>query len=153
MDHTIEPDASHGLDLERTEPLPFGARLVVCFLAVDALQRAVEVGTYLRQASGALHPPATATAPNLPVLGLWVAVDVLLVLLLLMRTTAGRLFSAAVFVLHAFYLAHILTVSDPTLWLYMSDWGRVRLALTLFLDAAAVVYLLGHEATRALDHG
>ena len=84
-------------------------------------------------------------------LGLWVAVDVLLVMLLLMRTKAGRLFTAAIFVLHAFYVAHVLVVSDPTLWLYMSDWGRARLALSLFLDALAVTYLMSSQASEALD--
>jgi hypothetical protein len=49
MEHTIEPDASHGLDLERP-PLPFGARLIVCFLALDALQRAIEADVGLAHA-------------------------------------------------------------------------------------------------------
>ena len=65
--------------------------------------------------------------------------------------TEGRLFTAAIFVLHAFYVAHVLVVSDPTLWLYMSDWGRGRLAITLFLDAVAVSYLLNSQAATALD--
>jgi hypothetical protein len=68
-----------------------------------------------------------------------------------MRTKAGRLFTAAIFVLHAFYVAHVLVINDPTLWLYMSDWGRARTALSLFLDAVAVTYLLGRQASDALD--
>lgn len=149
-DHTIAPEASH-LDAEALPPLPFGVRLVVAFLALDAVERVVELGRWIHAFRTSIGIPRSSTAPNFPVLGLWVSVDVLLVLLLLMRTKAGRLFSAAIFVLHGVYVAHVLIVSDPMLWLYMSDWGRARLALSLFIDAGALVYLLGREASEALD--
>ena len=151
MDHTIDPNASHGYEAVDRDALPLAVRVVIAFLCIDAIERAVELGIWIRAAQGAVVYPHTSTPPNFPVLGLWIAVDILLVLLLLMRTKAGRLFTAAIFVLHAFYVAHVLVVSDPTLWLYMSDWGRGRLAITLFLDAVAVSYLLNSQAATALD--
>lgn len=151
MEHTIDPNASQGHEAADRDVLPLAVRVVVAFLCIDALERAVELGAWIRAAQGSVTYPHTSTPPNFPVLGLWIAVDVLLVLLLLMRTKAGRLFTAAIFVLHAFYVAHVLVVSDPTLWLYMSDWGRGRLAITLFLDAVAVSYLLNAQAASALD--
>jgi hypothetical protein len=152
MDHTIASDASHSdMDAAARDAIPLGVRLVVAFLGLDALERAVELGSWLREASATIGAPRTSTAPNFPVLGLWVAVDVLLVMLLLMRTKAGRLFTAAIFLLHAFYVAHLLVINNPTLWLYMSDWGRGRVALSLLLDAIAVTYLLGQQASEALD--
>lgn len=150
-DHTIGSDTSHGLDDPGLAVLPFGVRLVVAFLGLDALERAVELGTWVHAYRTSIGVPPSSTSPNFPVLGLWIAVDVLLVLLLLMRTQAGRLFAAAIFVLHGVYVAHVLIASDPMLWLYMSDWGRGRLALTLFLDVALFVYLLGRQASEALD--
>ncbi|MCO5171918.1 MAG: hypothetical protein M9894_36930 [Planctomycetes bacterium] len=149
MEHTIDPDTSQGF----TTPgqLPFVVQVVVAFLVVDALERAVELVSWIQAFRSSLGVPRTSTTPNFPVLGLWVAVNVLLVFLLVMRTRAGRLFTAGIFALHAFYLAHVLVVSDSIVWLYMSDWGRARLALTLFVDAGAVVYLLGSQAAEALD--
>ncbi|MCW8140527.1 MAG: hypothetical protein KIT58_16635 [Planctomycetota bacterium] len=155
MEHTIDSDASIDPDssqgLVAPTPLPFVVQVVVAFLVVDALERAVELASWVHAFRSSLGIPRTSTVPNVPVLGLWVAVNVLLVFLLLMRTRAGRLFTAAVFVLHAFYLAHVLVVSDSIVWLYMSDWGRARLALSVFVDGAAVVYLLGGAAAEALD--
>lgn len=152
VDHSIGSDASHRDELA-LGPLPPGARLIVCFLGLDALERAVELGLWLRGLHAGLSAPRSSTPPNLPVLGLWIAVDLLLILLLTMRTRAGRLFTTVIFLLHAFYLAHVLVHTDPTLWLYMSGWGRARLAITLAIDAAAVMYLLGPQAADALDHG
>jgi hypothetical protein len=152
MDHIIDPDASQAdIDAAPRDPFPLGVKLVVAFLCLDALERAVELGAWIRAAASVIGTPRTSTAPNFPVLGLWVAVDILLVMLLLMRTKAGRLFTAAIFVLHAFYVAHVLVVSNPALWLYMSDWGRARLAVSLFLDAVAVTYLFSSQASEALD--
>jgi hypothetical protein len=150
VDHPVEPDASHH---EELSPLPLGARLIVCFLGADSIERAIELGLWLRGLSAGLTTPRSSTPPNLPVLGLWIAVDLLLILLLTMRTRAGRLFTTVIFALHAFYLAHVLVLTDPTLWLYMSDWGRARLAITLALDATAILYLLSPQAAEALDHG
>lgn len=150
-DHIFASDASHCDDDAALQPLPFGVRLVVAFLGLDALERAVELGTWIHAFRTSIGIPPSSTPPNFPVLGLWIAVDVLLVLLLLMRTKAGRLFAGAIFVLHGLYVAHVLTISDPMVWLYMSDWGRGRLALSLFIDAGLLVYLLGAEASEALD--
>lgn len=150
-DHTFASDTSQCYDVAAHDPLPFGVRLVVAFLGLDALERAVELGTWIYAFRTSIGIPRSSTPPNFPVLGLWIAVNVLLVLLLLMRTRAGRLFAAAIFVLHGLYVAHVLTVSDPMVWLYMSDWGRGRLALSLFLDVGLFVYLMSREASEALD--
>lgn len=150
-DHTFASDTSQFDDVTGHEPLPFGVRVVVGFLGLDALERVVELGLWIYAFRTSIGIPRSSTPPNFPVLGLWIAVDVLLVLLLLMRTKAGRLFAAAIFVLHGLYVAHVLTVSDPMVWLYMSDWGRGRLALSLFIDTGLLVYLLGREASEALD--
>lgn len=150
-DPTTVSEASQCYDPAAFDPLPFGVRLVVAFLGLDALERAVELGTWIYAFRTSIGIPPSSTPPNFPVLGLWIAVDVLLVLLLLMRTRAGRLFSAAMLVLHALYVAHVLVVSDPMVWLYMSDWGRARLAISLFVDLGLFVYLIGREASEALD--
>lgn len=123
-------------------PTPFGVQVIVAFLVLDGLERAAELGHWLWVTRGAAQPPA-AYAVNLPVFGLWAVVDALLVLLLVMRTRAGRWFSVVIFALHAGYLTHVLSGVHPELWIYLGTLGRVRVAATGLIDVAAACYLLG----------
>lgn len=126
---------------QRLPRAPFGVLVLLAFLSVDGIERAVELGAWLwsRHASAA---PARAYAVNLPVFGLWAIVDALLVLLLVMRTRAGRWFCVVIFLLHAGYMTHVLAGTNPELWIYLGTLGRLRIAVTAAIDLFAACYLL-----------
>lgn len=120
-------------------PAPFGVLVLLAFLSLDGLERAVELGAWLWSRHASAAPRAYAV--NLPVFGLWAIVDALLVLLLVMRTRAGRWFCVVIFLLHAGYLTHVLAGTNPELWIYLGALGRLRVAATAAIDLLAACYL------------
>lgn len=144
MGHITDSDASH-------RP-PFGCQLVLGFLVLDALDRVIELGRWLwAYHQTTLSQPLGSHAVNIPVFGLWILVDILLAILLVLRTRFGRWFTVVIFGLHAGYLAHVLGWTSPELWMMVGSWGRGRVALTLVIDVALMAYLLGPTARAWLN--
>jgi hypothetical protein len=102
---------------------PFVIQLLILFLAWDACERIGELIWVAWQASHSLEPPATPYPAPIPVTMLWIVVDMLLPVLLLLRTTAGRLLTQVIFGIHLIYLAHVFVLKHPYLWLYMGSLG------------------------------
>ncbi len=123
-------------DPHTTDDPPFGVKVVMCFLVADAIRRAVQ----LAQGWGAPLPAPTA------VLILWITTDLLLAALLVMRTEAGRLWTAVLLLVHAVFIGNLVAVQDPYLWLKLDLAGRWRILTTLFVDALLFAYLLGPRA-------
>ena len=138
----------------RPESLPFPLKVLICFLAFDAFER---TGGLLMWALQRAQGPELTTSefdPNGPIgltsLGLWIMVDLLLIVLLLLRTWWGRVWTFMIFGIHLSYLAWVLVVSKPQLWLYLDGTGRARLATTLAIDLLALVYLATSDSARRI---
>ena len=139
----------------RTPPLPFLAKLVVCFLGADAIERCVEL---IRWALS--HAPASDLTGSefdmggplgLLAIGISALLELILILLILLRTWWGRIWTQTVFAIHLFYTASLVLVHKPEIWVYLGEPGRLRLGATLVLDSLALAYLFSAEARRALD--
>ena len=131
-------------DDDRVEGAPFGVKLLVCFLLADAVQRAVELVHGGIDFSG---------GPHSAVFVLWALIDLLLGLLVILRTRAGRYWTQAILAVHVFYLAYTLALDKPHLWLVMSAFARVKVAATFFADGIFVGYLSSQQARAYLDEG
>lgn len=105
---------------------PFALLLVLSFLILDSVERSVQIVQGLIQ--GASVWPAF-------VLGLWVAMNTLLILLLFLRTTAGRLWTIVVFLIHMVYTGFHVIYERPHLWLSLDEIQQSRLLATLMIDA------------------
>lgn len=136
-------------------PLPFGVRLLVAFLLVDALERVVELVLGVAGIRG-LGPMAGIQGGPLPttaihvILPSWIVIDVLLAALLLLRMDAGRLWCIAAFALHLIYLAQFLVYHSPHLWMTMGLSGRFSIMATLVIDGGAIAYLCARSTREAL---
>jgi len=124
--------------------VPLGVKFLICFLLADALRRGVDLATGGNDAPGAPVPL---------IFILWIAINLLLALLLALRTRAGRYWTQAILVIHVFYLGHELAVRAPDLWLSMTVKTRARIFATVFLDGLFVAYLNGRAAKRWLQDG
>jgi hypothetical protein len=108
-------------------PLPFALQIIMSFLVLDSLDRIYDAVHLLVYETGDSWRAA--------VFGLWVATNVLLLLLLLLRTFAGRLWTLVVFGIHMFYIGYHLIATDKLLWLSLNEWGQTRIFVTLAIDA------------------
>ncbi|HZU99513.1 MAG TPA: hypothetical protein VFF73_22580 [Planctomycetota bacterium] len=117
---------------------------MICFLLVDALRRVIEL------VRGDLDIPER---PTIIIFILWIGINLLLALLLGLRTRAGRYWTQAILTIHVFYLGHELCLHSPDLWLALGLMGRVRIVATVFLDGAFVAYLFSRDARAYLQEG
>jgi hypothetical protein len=124
----------------------------MCFLLGDMGERIYELIRWAITDTGTAFTSANPYGPTLPNLLIWVVVNPLLVLLLWLRTTWGRLWSQVVFGIHFLFMAYSVAVSHPELWIYLGSAGRLRLVATLVLDLAVIAYLFSRQAREALDH-
>ncbi|MGE0709654.1 MAG: hypothetical protein AB7N76_24070 [Planctomycetota bacterium] len=135
-------------------PLPFFLRVLICFLAFDAGQRLFVLIRWVIERTNPEELTASEFDPQNAIgvtsLVLWILVDLLLVLLLGLRTWWGRLWTQTIFTVHFLHVGYTLVVAKPELWLYLDRPGRARLVLTLMVDLAFVGYLLSDRARRIL---
>jgi hypothetical protein len=141
---------SHLADLELPpaggdESAPLGVKLLVCFLLLDSVRRIVDI--VVHGTADALGPPPVA------VFVLWALIDLLLGLLLLLRTRAGRYWTQAILTIHVAYLGWFLAIDRPYLWLVLTPGARARVVATLFVDGLFVAYLTSATARAYLDEG
>lgn len=145
---------SYGLDSNASQirrGVPFPIQLMILFLAFDACERLGEMIWVAWEATHALEPPSTPYRAPVPVTMLWIVVDVLLPVLLLLRTHAGRWLTQMIFAIHLLYMAHVFVIKHPYLWLYMGSWGRAKLVSTLVIDGCFVAYLFSQRAKTYLN--
>jgi hypothetical protein len=124
--------------------VPLGVKFLICFLLADAARRVIEL------LSGGADTPGS---PITLIFILWIAINLLLALLLGLRTRAGRYWTQAILVIHVFYLGHELSVRAPYLWLSMGVVSRARIFATVFLDGLFVAYLSTAQARFYLQDG
>jgi hypothetical protein len=130
---------------------PLGVKFLICFLLADATHRVYDLVT-----SSTGYPNGVGEAPGAPItliFILWIGINLLLALLLLLKTRAGRYWTQAILVIHVFYLGHELGVRAPYLWLTMGLATRARILATVFLNGVFVAYLNGQRAKRYLQDG
>ncbi len=127
-----------------TEGPPLGVKFLICFLLLDASHRGYEL---------VVNGPDATGGPNSVIFILWIAINLLLAFLLLLRTRAGRFWTQAILLIHIFYLGHELSVRAPYLWLVMGVKDRARILATIALDALFVAYLSGRQARHYLHDG
>jgi hypothetical protein len=123
---------------------PLGVKFLICFLLIDAVQRLAD-----------LFPggPETPGSPTIVIFILWIAINLLLALLLGLRTRAGRYWTQAILAIHVFYIGHELSVRAPYLWMSMGVLARARILGTVFVDGAFVAYLTSERARTYLQDG
>jgi hypothetical protein len=132
-----------------TAHMPFALRLIIAFLVIDSLERAVELGVWWRS-QPSMGQLVGLYMPNVALLGLLSIVDLMLVLFMLLRTAVGRWFGVLIFGFHIAYLVWDVSSAHPELWLYASAWGRARIPLTVGIDSIAIAWLLSARAGRYL---
>ncbi len=142
--HTFDSLASHG-----GLPSPFLFKLLVCFMAVAGLEGVVELVAWATTRPAVTSISYDPFAPNIPFTVLWVAVHFLLAGLLLLRSSWGRMWTQAIFVIHILYVAQEIAVRNPDLWVYLTGPGRMRLLATLAVDVVAIAWLATPAAQRA----
>ena len=139
----------------RNPPLPFLVKVIVCFLGADALERCVSLvqwGLEAAKASELTGSEYDVGGPlGLLAIGISVMLEVILILLVLLRTWWGRLWTQALFLIHLVYAAHLVLIAKPELWVFLGAPGRLRLGGTLVLDALVLAYLWSPEARRSLN--
>lgn len=140
----------------RSAPLPFLVKLVVCFLGADALERCfflVKWSLTLGEESSILAGSEFDLGGKLGLLaiGISILLEVILILLVLLRTWWGRLWTQALFLIHLVYVGHLILIAKPELWIFLDAPGRVRLGATLVLDALILAYLWSPAARGALN--
>jgi len=113
---------------QQNHKVPFALKLIIAFLALDAIERLGQVVVLILASDEAGFVQAF-------VVGLWIFIDLLLIFLLWLRTSAGRLWVMVVFAVHILYVAFLLTEEASGLWLSQDVLGRGRLLLTLGIDA------------------
>jgi hypothetical protein len=133
---TAQPSVSDGP--------PLGVKFLICFLLVDAVRRSIEL---------VAGSPENTGGPTVVIFILWIAINLLLALLLGLRTRAGRFWTQAILLIHVFYLGHELSVRAPYLWMALGVLGRGRILATVFLDGIFIAYLSGREARHYLQDG
>jgi hypothetical protein len=117
---------------------------LICFLLVDGIRRVVELLQRDVENPG---------GPTIWIFILWIAINLLLALLLGLRTRAGRLWTQVILVIHVFYLGHELSYRAPYLWLSMGVISRGRIVATIFLDGVFTAYLSSPQARFYLQDG
>lgn len=120
---------------------PFALLIIFCFLTIDSCERAYEAIDFL------LHSEAPMWRAI--VFGLWIATNVLLILLLYLKTFAGRLWTMVVFGIHLVYLCFHIVSEDKLLWLSLGEWGQSRVLLTMAIDAW-ILHLVSRQEVK--DH-
>jgi len=118
---------------------PFALQIVFCFLVLDSLERIYEAIQFL------LHTENQSW--RVIVFGLWVATNVLLILLLYLKTFAGRLWTLVVFGIHLVYLGFHVVSEDKLLWLSLGEWGQGRILLTMAVDAW-IMHLISRQEVK-----
>lgn len=151
-DDTSADFSFHDEPEESRSPL---ALVALCsFFAADSLERWGEVGWHVLEARSQNQPWAESLSPWhpwLPAAVLWAAVSGSVAALLWARTSWSRWIGMMLLFAHLAYMVHVLAINQPTLWLYMSEWGRVRVLASALLDVGALVWLGSREARTYLD--
>lgn len=127
-----------------TESAPFGVQLLVCFLLVDAARRGFELAWYR---------PEIPAGYSIAVFILWAVIDLLLGLLVGLRTRAGRYWTQAILAVHVLYMGYTLAVDRPYLWLALGPLVRGRIVATILANGIFVGYLTSRQAKAYLDEG
>lgn len=126
---------------ESSPELPFAVKFIVLFLGVDILERLGWIVTVLLDDGSTL--PRTVLAFS----ALWVATDGLLILLLTLRTYAGRIWTILLFSIHIIYVVFQLIHERPFLWVSLDGLGQARLFVTVGIDAL-ILHLVSTQAAR-----
>jgi hypothetical protein len=155
MDTPLEISAADSpYTSQEEDPLPLVLKILVCFLTFDAIERMVGLGQWVIERASVEGLTISEFDPSGPVgvasLGLWILVDLLLVVLILLRTWWGRMWTQTIFTIHLLHIGTTIVISKPELWLYLDAVGRLRLTLTLVVDLFFVVYLTSEAAKRVL---
>jgi hypothetical protein len=139
----------------RAKHLPFLIKLIVCFLGADALERCVLLvrsGFEVAKGSELTTSEFDVGGPlGLLAIGISILLEIILILLVLLRTWWGRLWTQALFLIHLIYAGHLVLIAKPELWLFLDAPGRFRMGATLVLDALVLAYLWSPEARGSLD--
>lgn len=136
--NTGAPELESNVDAEESSP-PFALLIIFCFLTIDSLERVYEAIDFL------LHSEAPMW--RVIVFGLWIATNVLLILLLYLKTFAGRLWTMVVFGIHLLYLGVHIVNEDKLLWLALGEWGQTRILLTMAIDAW-ILHLISRQEVK-----
>ena len=123
------------------EAFPFAVKVVLAFLALDALERVAQT---LSLSFFQAEPDFVQAF----VVALWIFIDLLLIFLLWVRSSAGRLWVLIVFAVHLLYVAQLISSDASPLWLSQDDFGRARLLLTLAIDGYGM-HLISRPEARA----
>jgi hypothetical protein len=83
---------------------------------------------------------------------LWALTDFLLAVLLVLGTSAGRIWTQVFLLVHVYYIAHTLAFQDPYLWLRMDVVARSRIFATVIVDVFIVAMLAGPKAKAYLKN-
>jgi hypothetical protein len=140
----------------RDPPLPFLVKLLLCFLGADALERTyllIKWSLELEEEASLLSGSEFDLGGKLGLLaiGISIMLEVILILLILLRTWWGRLWTQALFLIHLVYVAHLVLIAKPELWIFLDAPGRLRVGATLIVDTLALAYLWSPSARRALN--
>lgn len=131
----------------RLNRLPFGVQLVVLFFALDGVEKVVALG----QAVMMLGPEVTKRAfvDDLFPLILALLFDLLLFVMLLLRTRAGR-FWGMIYLLALTGVGITLLIREPLRWLEMGAEGRIREVASYGVNTLLAAILYGRRAREAL---
>jgi hypothetical protein len=126
---------------EGPKKFPFALQIILCFLALDSIERIWEAIQFLVSSDG--------DSWRVIVYGLWVATNVLLILLLTLKTFAGRLWTLVVFGIHIFYLGFHIVSQNKLLWLSLDEWSQGRILMTMLIDAW-LMHLVSRQEVKEL---
>ncbi|MEZ6184247.1 MAG: hypothetical protein R3F62_04450 [Planctomycetota bacterium] len=155
MDTRVTQDTSQFERLASQDGIdrrPVGVLVLMTFLVVDGLKRLAEVLYGLTLTEEDLTSKVQVFEVSAMVSVFWVCADVLLALLLGLRSWAGRLWTQCLFGIHLFYLFHQIAIRSPEGWLYLNAWSRTQIAVSVVIDMAAIVYLSSPRPRRFLAH-
>jgi hypothetical protein len=130
-------------------PLPF--KLLICFLILLGVEGLFGLGSWLLSNNETAFTTTNPYRPNLVNQLIWIVVYPLLAILLYMRGAWGRILTQIIFALHFVYLGRELAISNPELWVYLSDVGRLRMLATFVVDMTIVAYLFSPQARSHLN--
>lgn len=117
-------------------PMPFGVKLLLCFLFFDSVHRGWEVVASLASLQQLL----------LAIHILWIVTNLLLIVLIVMGAKPGRWWTQSILLVHIFYIIHTVAVQDPYLWLAMDVATRARTLVTVGIDAFFFAWLFSPKA-------
>ena len=133
------------------QALPFGLKLLICFLVVEAIEQVVTLGlsgAVLYRRDTALGTAFWSERVIQPVMLLCFCG--LLAGLLAMRSGVGRIWAIIFFLANSAIIVFTYTYQIPDLWPSLSLFERVRTVATVGIELAFSVYLFSDGAREVL---